>query len=387
MKVLHVIPSVAQRDGGPARAVTGMCRALESLGVEAVIATTDADGPARLRDVRAGEFCSHAGARTIFFPRLISSSFKWSPGLAAWLRAHVDRYDIVHVHAVFSHSTLAASRAAWRGHRPYLVRPLGSLAAWSLGHHARRKAVFLAAGLRAALTRATGMHYTSAAERASAEHQLPWLPPGHVLGLGIDEEWFERPSSEPQAERVLLMLGRIDRKKGIELAIAAAHHLAGNPATGRWRLVIAGSGEPALEQELRAQAAAGPAGPRIHFAGWVDGPERSRLVAGAAVSLHPSAQENFGLAAVEALAAGVPVVVSPGVDLAPDIEASRAGWVAERTAPALAACLSVILQDDEARRERALRARPFAERYRWERVGASLRDLYGGVIVQHRSRA
>ena len=53
MKVLHVIPSVAQRDGGPARAVTGMCRALESLGVEAVIATTDADGPARLRDVRS----------------------------------------------------------------------------------------------------------------------------------------------------------------------------------------------------------------------------------------------------------------------------------------------------------------------------------------------
>ena len=84
MKILHVIPSVASRYGGPSRAVVEMCRALKAAGVDVLIATTDADGAGRL-DVKIGEQVSFENVPAIFFPRQWSEAFKYSRPLAQWL--------------------------------------------------------------------------------------------------------------------------------------------------------------------------------------------------------------------------------------------------------------------------------------------------------------
>src|SRR3972149_4552075 len=110
-RVLHVIPAIASRYGGPSAAVIGMCRALSDQGVETVLATTDADGPGRLA-VPIGRVTHDAGVPVIFFRRHGSDAYKWARGLSGWLDAHVREFDLVHVHAVFSHASLAAGRAA-----------------------------------------------------------------------------------------------------------------------------------------------------------------------------------------------------------------------------------------------------------------------------------
>src|ERR1041384_8642488 len=131
MRVLHVIPSVADRSGGPATAIIPMCRALMQQGVEVQLVSTGIqeageykDGPAQL------------------FPAELGASFKYSRPLASWLNANVRHFDLAHVHAVFNHSSVAAARACRRANVPYIIRPLGTLDPWSMTQKSLGKRVF-----------------------------------------------------------------------------------------------------------------------------------------------------------------------------------------------------------------------------------------------------
>src|SRR5687767_13054824 len=105
--VLHVIPAVAPRYGGPSQAVVGMARALPRHGVRVLIATTDADARGKL-SVPLGVRVDWQGVPAIVFPRQFSEAFKYSGPLGRWLRGHVTDFAVVHIHAVFSHACLAA---------------------------------------------------------------------------------------------------------------------------------------------------------------------------------------------------------------------------------------------------------------------------------------
>ncbi len=100
----------------------------------------------------------------------------------------------------------------------------------------------------------------------------------------------------------LLFLGRIDvRQKGLDLLLSALHRRPpGMP------LVVAGSGAPAQERELRRLVAA--TGLDVRLAGRVDGAHKERLIRSCAVLVVPSRYETFSLSALEAMAYGKPVV-------------------------------------------------------------------------------
>jgi glycosyltransferase involved in cell wall biosynthesis len=353
-----------------------MSRALRRAGVDALIVATDADGPTRL-PLPNGVPVSFQDVPVIAFRRVGGEAFKWSRGLSAWLARHVIDFDVVHVHAVFSHASWAACRAARRASVPFIVRPLGTLDAWSLARHRLRKRALFAMGLATDLRAAAFVHYTSDAERRSAEAALPWLPAGGVIPLGIDDACFD-VGAEPADPPCVLMLSRLDPKKGIDIVIDAFHQLPN--ACDRWRLVIAGIGAPAYAAYLRAKAEAGRAAERISFAGWIEGTARLHALRSASLMALASQQENFGLAIVEGLAAGVPAIVTPGVDLAGAIVTAGAGWLAERTSASLADALTTAMIDADDRRRRGAAARAFAAHFRWDAVARQLTDLYDRLV-------
>ena len=376
MRVLHVIPAVAARYGGPSAAIVGMCHALRAAGIDAVIATTDADGSARL-PVETDVMSVHRDVPTIFFRRQATESLKWSSGLASWLNAHVREFDLVHAHAVFSHSSLAAGRACRAAGVPYLVRPLGTLDPWSLDRHPRRKRLLLALGGRRFLSGARAIHYTTVEERTLAERRLPWLPPGSIVPLGIDEEFFAKTEwTKRQPAPVLLSMSRLHPKKRLELLIKAFHIVGAAPPFESWRLVIVGDGDAEYAGQLQRAARGGPAKDRIEFKGWLTGEARRDLLRASTLFALPSSQENFGIALVEAMAAGLPAVVTPGVNLAADIVGAGAGWVSDGNVIALSETLRVAMSDQQVLEACGSRAREFALRFRWSSVADGLRALY-----------
>lgn len=377
IRVLHVIPAVAPRYGGPSVAVLGYCHTLRDRGVDVSLLTSNADGPDQLA-VPLGTEVMYRGVTARFFARRLAESFKWTPGLARWARDSVSKFDVVHIHGLFSHATMAAGRAARLAGVPYIIRPLGSLDPWSLLQHGRRKRLLLRLGLRRVIDGAAAIHYTSSEERRRAEASGLRLPEGIVVPIGLADECFTIPVAS-SGQPIVLSLSRLDPKKGIDLLIAAFHRLH-DTMTPTARLVIAGDDGSPYAHSLRQLAVNGPAAARIRFAGWVEADARAALLSRAALFALPSQQENFGIALAEAMAAGVPSIVSPDVNLSGLIEAESCGWISRRNVESLATTLTTALADEDERQRRGHRARQVATMFKWPVVAEQLEVVYRSVM-------
>lgn len=375
MRALHVVPSVASRYGGPSEAALRLVSSLQAAGVDALLATTDADGPGSL-PVQTLVEVVHEGARCIFFPRLPGESLKPSPALARWLRRNTARFDVVHVHSVFSHPSLAAGEAARRAGVPYIVRPLGQLDAWSLSQHELRKRVFLAAGGKSLLEQAATLHWTDESEKSRAP-RFASARPSFVVPLGVDERFFGDGIAGADRARVILFLSRLHPKKNVEALIEAFQAL-GEYATG-WRLVIAGDGEAAYVESLKRLAERGRR--KVEFAGWLAGGEKLRAMREAALFALPSSQENFGIAVAEAMAAGTPVIVSEAVALSAEVRRTAAGWVAPADGAGLSAVLAEAISAPAERALRGAAAKRLAEgQFRWAKIARRLTAEYEKLV-------
>lgn len=387
MRVLHVIPSIAARYGGPSRAVVEMCLALNARGMKTLIATTDADGDGRLA-VELGHAISFQGVATIFFKRQWSEAFKYSRPLASWLEAHVNEFDAVHIHAVFSHACLAAANACRRHGVPYVVRPLGTLDPWSLKQKRGRKRLFWQMGVSRMLKGAAAIHYTALPEQELAERSLG-LRRGVVIPLGIESDssdgiaGAEIPSAEGslQVRPYVLVMSRLHQKKGLELLLPAFSALVKRREFAGWRLALAGEGETGYVESLRRLVTELECKDSVVFTGWLEGKSKKAWLQGAALLALPSYQENFGLCVIEALSYGVPVLVSPHVNLAPEIEAANAGWVAELESGELESKLAETFRDAGERRRRGANGRELvSRRFTWKAMATDLAALYESII-------
>ena len=370
MRVLHVIPSVAERSGGPATAIVPMCRSLQQHGVEVLLITTDAG----MNGVSA-QGSDYKGVPAKFFPSQIGESFKYSRPLTSWLSSHIHDFDVAHIHAVFNHSSIAAAHICRKAGVPYVVRPLGTLEPWSMTQKSIRKRVFWWIVGKAMLLRAAAVHYTTEAEKLSTESLLR-LNHGKVIGLGVEVDCS--PTREKLAQQpYALVMSRLHPKKGLDVLIDAFLSLVQQEKFAQWRLVIAGDGPVDYVLKLKGMAADSD---RIFFTGWLDGEQKDAVLSGASLLVLPSRQENFGMCVMEALSRSVPVLVSPHVNLAEEIVLANAGWIATVDKEALVTRLAEALDDEEERARRGRAGKQLSMKYSWESAAKSLKDLYAQVI-------
>lgn len=383
MRVLHVIPSVALRDGGPAVAVRAMAAAIARTGVDVTVATTDADGPDRL-DVPLDRAVDTDGVAYRYFPRSVRGDWKFSWPLTRWLADHARDFDVMTVHALFSYATIAACRGARIGGVPYIIRPLGTLNGFSLRHKAWKKGPYYRMVERRHLEGAAAIHATSRAE-AEEIARLGFGDRTHIIELGVEPgPEPDRRARGPGEPLRILFLSRLHPKKGLPLLLEAVARAGASGVD--LRVDIAGRGEPSYESLLHAQVRALGLVDRVRFLGEVIGVDKARALAAADLFVLPSSDENFGIAVAEALAAGLPVVVSDRVALADDVASRSAGRVVPLDVEALAGAIRE-LDDRELTVGMGGRARQLAvERYSWARVARELVSLYDQIIEMHRTR-
>ena len=390
MRVLHVIPSISRVHGGPSVAIETMTRALANAGAHVEIVTTDDDGAGHL-DVPLGTPVVREGVFHWFF-RKQTQFYKFSLPLTTWLARNVARYDVVHVHALFSYTTLPAAFFSARRHTPYIVRPLGTLNHYGMTeHHPRFKRISFALFERRIVQRAARLHYTSAMERAQA-HAMGVTQPSVVIPLGIDvsrydfareKRWLSEHAPHLLGSPMILFLGRLDPIKGLELVLDAFALLRANGINAG--LVIAGGGESQYVNGLKLRAAELGVSERIVWAGHVGDDEKRALLRAADIFVLPSYSENFGIAAVEAMAAGLPVVVSERVGVQQDIAAAEAGMIVPCEPEALARALEAFCTNEGLRTMFGARARRLVEKtFSLSAMVNALFNLYSQVIAEQR---
>jgi glycosyltransferase involved in cell wall biosynthesis len=389
MKVLHVIPSVSERSGGPGQAIIPMCGSLAAKGIEVLLASTDHDLPAQNRPggPKRGEITRYKNLPAIFFPVQIGASFKYSRPFALWLDEHVSDYDLVHIHAIFNHACITAARACRQKGIPYVVRPLGTLDPWSMKQKSFRKKVFWNAGVKTMLTGAAAIQYTTNGEQQAVETSLG-LNHGVVVPLGVEKPLAPAPEALTRLgsrfpalleRRYIIMLSRLLPTKGLDVFIDAFLSIVSQDQFKEWRLVLAGEGPKDYVQSLKRKISA-RATDNVLFPGWLEGDEKETVLRHASLLALPSYHENFGLCVMESLACGVPVLISPHVNLAPEILETQAGWVAAVDKASLEAALSEALSSDEELQRRGEAGLRLASCFDWPVVAAKLTELYAAVL-------
>jgi len=275
------------------------------------------------------------GVAVTYYPLPARSwgTFYYAPELAQACRARVAEYDLVFLESVWGHIAGPASAACQRHRVPYIVAPRGQLLPWALSKKNLKKRLYLALFARRYLDGAAAIRCTDPLE-AEAVAALNVRPPTFVVPNSVDVARFAALPPRrhlrdrlgiPAEAQVLLFLGRLHPKKRPDIAVAAL--IAAQDLPGEVHLVMAGPDEASMTAELRAQASQAGCDHRLHIVGLLAGDDVLQALAAADLLLMPSEpqSENFGMSAVEALAAGVPVLVSDGVPVGTWAQSDGAG--------------------------------------------------------------
>lgn len=341
LKLLHLITSMDPATGGPCQGIRNSIPSMAELGVDSEVVCLEsgkADDPFEVHSL--------GGGRT---------RWGYQPRLSAWLLDNLHRFDAVVANGLWQYPGLALRQAAARERKPYFIFPHGMLDPWFQRDPSRRwKAIrnwwYWKLIEARVIQDATGLLFTCEEEQRLAQRTFhPYRPQREfVVGYGIPEPPAATPSMKvrfrdscpglPPQQRYLLYLSRIDPKKGVDLLIRAygeAYRIWRGAGRDTPHLVIAG---PCANRRYwrQLQAAAekvvGPDGsPLVHFPGQLRCESKWGAFYGADAFVLPSHQENFGIAVVEALACGVPVLITQKVNIWQEVVRDGAGCAARDT--------------------------------------------------------
>ncbi|MES3001698.1 MAG: glycosyltransferase [Pseudomonadota bacterium] len=382
MKVLHVIPSLSRADGGPTEALLLMERALSARGIAVETATTDDDGPGLRNGKALAQPLAENGATHWYFAKRMDF-YKPAPDFARWIAREAGRFDLLHIHALFSFTTGAAARAARRANVPYVVRPMGSLNEYGM---TQRRPWLKQMSMRLidgpVLRHAAAVHFTSEAEAREASRWGVRMRP-IVIPLGVETPpapSLRRTIASAQDKVHALFLSRLDPKKNVESLLQAAALLRGEFPGLHW--TIAGSGAPDYVASLHALARELALEKHVTWLGHIGGETKARAFAAADLFVLPSYSENFGIAAAEALAHGLPCLLGEGVAIAQDVAQAGAGVTVTPDAASVADGVRRIIGDALGDQAMARCAQRLAvERFSAHAMGAALQRLYSGCTA------
>ena len=396
MRVLHVIPSFAARYGGPIVAVQGLTKELARQGHDVTVMTTNLDGPGVL-DVPVNSAVAMDGVEVWYFPVERPRWHHFSRPLGRALRERVGEFDIVHVHSVFLWPTTIGAYWCRRRGVPYLISPHGSLDpvtmakpydSWWVSLTSRaKKWTYLKTIGRLDLNGASGIHFTSRADLESGGG-LRLRPRGYILPLAVDPSDVTELDKGLQlrqkylglkGKKLVLFLSRLDPKKGLDILFSALADLSAR--RDDFALAVAGSGTAAYERRVASLVRDRGLQEMVVFLGFLQGADKWSVLLECDVFVLPSHHENFGVAVVEAMAAGLPVVISDRVNIHQEVEAAGAGVVTGLDPKQVAAAVDKLLSDEGLRREMgAAGASLVRERFSWDVAARKIAQAYQDIV-------
>jgi glycosyltransferase involved in cell wall biosynthesis len=357
---LHCLFSYDNRLGGAVHAALNVCKFLAQAGwpVEAVASHAATDDLAYLKEGYP-EFPAHR------LPRSFPQRYFNAATLDRWLERNLSRFDVADLHGVFVQTTLRSARVCRRLGKPYFVRSHGALDPFDLQKHARLKRWLGPILLRPLLAGAAGVICTTQLE---AERLVTFgaRPRRCVVPLPVP---FAAPSSEagaafrlqhgiPKDAIVVLFMSRIDYKKGLEFLVPAL--AAAKRSEPQLWFVLAGTGDPAFTARVRGRIRQHGIESWTTETGFISGAMKQAAFSAANLFALPSLNENFGIVLVEAMSAGLPLLISDQVYIQKEILAAEAGRLCTTSVGSCAQTLLEMLSQPEQLQEMGRRARTVA---------------------------
>ena len=361
MQVLHVLPTRDASYGGPVAVVNEYARELAKQGVNADIFPNDG---------------TRTWRRLFYFPGV--SSLK---GLIDSISA----YDLIHIHGLWYAASALAARAARARGIPYLITPHGMLDRWALERSWLQKKIYYFLVERRNLRCAASVHMFNTGEYEASKNALGEVRP-FILPNGVDVSTYSDfpgktgfASIYPRAKGkiLLLFLGRINYKKGLDILIPAFRRAMS--LNRDLHLIIAGPDDGYLGR-LKDLIEKHGLGDQVTLTGMVSGVLKRQILAAAHMFVLTSYQEGDPMALKEAMAAGLPVIISSACNF-PEAEEHDCGIIVPHDAGAVADAILRLANDGQRLRAMGERAKSLMQtRYTWAAITAGLVAHYRSLL-------
>ncbi len=374
LRVLHIVPNIDPKQGGPARSVVALVGAL------------------RERKEINVRLAAAGAPESVDVPLAIRSRWSLLTGESKQrLFDAIGQAEIVELHSLWNGVISFAAKTCRALNKPYLYTPRGMLDPYCLRTRGWMKKLSAWLGEEKNIAGAAGFHLLSEEEKQGLLEVRPYLADRELVvspnGLGevpqtIPEGFVSARFPETQGRQTLLFLGRLDEIKGLELALEA---LALLPAAERPIVLLIGP-DFGVEERLKQQAAILGVAPWVIFGGPIYGNDRFSLLAEATLVGLTSLYDCNPVTATEAFAVGGAVLATEGCGLSYAAQAGAAVAV-PRTAQAFAKELRDLLADEQRRFMLRQSARHYANRHlNWRKLVTPLVELYERIAQKDKTK-
>jgi len=393
MKILVVSPSYwpATDLGGPIFSLHALNKMLVKKSVDVTVYTTDI----RLKGkVASNREAIVDGVKVTyfsfspFFEFLGPTGWQFSVPMRKALEKNIKDFELVYILSVWNYPVIMAASVCRRFNKPYVISPRGLLCPWPFERKFFKKWVYYKLLAEKCIRKADAIHYTSSDEREKSHERLGLGNKVILVPNGIDLHEFNSLPLKNELvikypalkdKRVILFLGRINPKKGIDILIKAFSMLSKKRKD--LRLVITGKDEEGyksrivrLIRKLRLQD-------KVIFTDMLLGREKLKVYAGSDIFVLASHSENFGMSAIEAMASGLAVVISDNVGIYRDVEENDAGIIAKTSAKSIYNGIMKLLEDEGLRKKISQNGKSFVrEFYSIDKVADKMIEELEGIL-------
>ena len=376
MRTIHVVKTLVQQYGGPARSTQGLVAALEAAGVESWLVSLEDGGDPYVKGVN--HFRVLGGGVRETKRRMMALIDEIKP-------------DLIHTHDLWMPKLHMCHMAARVKGVPYVIAPRGTLEEWSLKQKWLKKWIALKTYQGYDLRHAAAVHATVEEESARCRLFCGNVPvivspngvnvPEGDIGLGRRSRSTEEFANSSVVVRRALYLSRMHPKKGVENLIRAWAKVRPEGWVCELVYSLNDDFERAYEQKMKDEARRLGIENQILFAGAVRDDKKWEKYAQADLFVLPTNSENFGIVVAEALWAGVPVITTKGAPWG-ELLTSRAGWWVDIGAEPFAVALREATSlSDEQRREMGQRGHNLiSEKYSWPSIGRDMAQKYQMIL-------
>lgn len=385
MKISVIIPSFfpATVYGGPIISSLNTCRELSKLqNIEVYVSTTNANMTSKL-EVKTNEWNEFSPSFYVkYFNETIVGKFSIQLLFNIW--KDIAQAEVVHIQGIFNSPIPISLFYAKILNKKTILSPRGALGEWCLKSGNNLKKIWLKFLIKP-FAKKIIWHSTSLQEKDEIKSIFP-LAKVFVIPNGVDYESYQRASHLPRnefvkrfakkeldAEKIIVSIGRLQRKKGFNILIDAFARSLKMHSNAK--LFIAGPDE-GEEKNLENQINILGLKNKVFLIGFLDGQDKIDFLASADLFVLPSFNENFGNVYIESLAAGTPIIATTKTPWS-DVEENKCGRCVENTVDDISDAIEDVLKKDK--HQMQLNSKKYSRNFDWKHIALKFKNFYQNI--------